>query len=161
MKYLFYPILAFLLFSCSQSNETTFSYDNIEVSGEFLFEGPNSLQGPLVSPIDKISEEKGINASEIEAVYVSNCTVEFNSEDKRKDLENMLVQLVSEKLNLISVATINGIPQSGDIVLSSSAEQDILPYLKDPNTTLVVDANLKKDMDELTCLVNLELKILY
>ncbi len=161
MKKIFYILFLSSLVSCTQTTESTYLWEDLKVSGEFLFEGPNSLQGQIGSPIEQIAKSKNIDASKIKAIYIDKCLVGFSSEDLRSDVENMLVQLVSEKLNLVSVATINGIPKSGPISLSTSEEQDVLAYLQDPKTTLVLDANIKRDMDEMSCNITFDLKILY
>ena len=161
MKFLIYSGLVILLFSCAQSSETEYLMADMEVSGEFLFEGPNSLQGKLKNPMENISKEKGIDPAKIQSIYLKSCTVEFPDEESQSIVENILVQVVSDQLNLVSVATINGIPESSPISIPGSAEQDILPYLKDQSSMLVLDANLKNDVDVLKCSVDFTLKILY
>lgn len=161
MKFLIYSGLLLLLLSCAQNSETVYTIADMEVSGEFLFEGPNSLQGKLKNPMEAISKEKGIDPSKIQSVYLKSCTVEFPDEESQAIVENILVQVVSDQLNLVSIATINGIPESGPISISGSAEQDILPYLKDQSSTLVLDANLKSDADDLKCKVDFTLRIVH
>ena len=161
MKKLLIPVLALFLLSCAESNQAEYVWNNLEVSGEFLFEGPNTLQGKPDSPLEQISEKLGVPAEKIQKVHLSECTLEFASDSLRSQVENALVQLVSDNLELVSVATINGIPESGEISLQVSEEQDILPYLMDKSTSLVVDANTKRDMDALNCSVSFKLNVLY
>ena len=161
MKGFFILLIALFALACSAPEEKEYVWEDLPVRGEFLFEGPNTLQGKPGSPMVNISDELGVSGKAIKRVYVSGCQLEIKPDSMRSQVENALVQLVSDKLELVSVATINGIPGSGEINLEVSGEQNILPYLLDETTTLVVDANTKSDMDVLNCQVDFKLKILY
>lgn len=161
MRLLTILLLFIIGFSCSSPNEAEYIWEDLDVSGEFLFEGPNTLQGQPGSPVEQIAGKLNLNQKNIQAVHIVSCELQFQPDSLRSQVENALVQFVSDKLELVSVATINGIPESGEIILNAASEQDILPYLKDATTTLVVDANTKSDMDVLQCKVNFKLNILY
>jgi hypothetical protein len=161
MRLLTILLLFIIGFSCSSHNEAEYVWEDLEVSGEFLFEGPNTLQGKPGSPLEAIAGQMDLKQENIQSIHVSACELKFEPDSMRNQVENALVQLVSDKLELVSVATINGIPDAGKINLNAASEQDILPYLQDETTTLVVDANTKSDMEVLNCKVNFKLSILY
>jgi hypothetical protein len=80
MRYILYTLLLFTLVSCSQTSETTYLWKDLKVTGEFLFEGPNSLQGQIGSPIEEIAKSNAIDPTKIKAIYIKQCIVTLGSE---------------------------------------------------------------------------------
>lgn len=148
--------LIVLCLACSEPVKESYN-QTVSASGEFLFEGPNTLQGPLNLSSEDIAVSLDISAEAIKGVVLSDCSIRLSDEANREIVESFLVQIVSDKLELVSLATLNPVPESGEIVLSVNQEVDILPYLQDNTATLVVDSNLKSDAEVLDVDVNLGL----
>ncbi|MEL6536167.1 MAG: hypothetical protein AAFQ98_12195 [Bacteroidota bacterium] len=80
----------------------------------------------------------------------------------RETLESALVQWVSNELELVSVATKSPLPGSDPVSCDVAEDpEDILPYLQDASSTLVVDVNLAQDLDELKAKVTFGLTVEY
>lgn len=150
-----------LLSACGSKETASYKLSDINVSGEFLFEGPNTLQGPITIGLEKIADEIGIKSDQIKAIYVNETIISFSPDSARAMVESALVQWVSDNLPLVSVATKSPIPDDKMISLEVNPEQDILKYLKDDSSTLVVDTNLSKDADNLEATVSFLFNIIY
>lgn len=161
MRKLAIILITSMLFSCGSSEKADYTWSGNSVSGEFLFEGPNTLQGQPGPVVEDIASELNIMAEQISAVYVSSATLSFTQDSLRGNVESALVQWVSDDLELVSVATKSPLTDEAQIPLEVTSEQDILPYLKDPSSTLVVDVNIVGDMDELEAVVDFKLSIEY
>ncbi|WKK84341.1 hypothetical protein QYS48_19475 [Marivirga arenosa] len=151
-----------VLLACSAPETVEYQSPSIEVEGEFLFEGPNTLQGKASEDIlAQIASQNEITEENIKSIKLKSATISFFPDSLRTDVESALIQLVSDDLELISVATKSPLPQEEVISLEVTAEQDILPYLKDDSYTLVVDANISSDMDYLSAKVSFEFNVEY
>lgn len=150
-----------LMISCSTPDVANVTTENVSAAGEFLFEGPNTLQGPSTIRLEDLATEAGTKPDKIKAIYLSGVTVSFNPDSLRGAVESVLIQWVSKELPLISVATKSPLPATGPIDMEGNSEQDILEYLSDPSSTVVVDLNLLGDADELEAIVTFNLKITY
>jgi hypothetical protein len=158
----FIAIFAFLLASCASTEEKEVSWTDVTVSGEFLFEGPNTLQGQPQVGLDYFAEQLGVNAENIKSASISSATISFEPDSLTETVESVLLQFVSEDLELVSVATKSPVDaQAGEIALEVTEEVDIFPYLKDASTTTVVDVNCSSDLDQLTASLDLKVKISY
>ncbi len=150
----------FFLWACSPNYESVpVNMNNLEVSGEFLFSGPNTLQGQPDVSLDDIATQAGVEASDIKHIYVSEVNVDFMTDTLSEAIESVLVQWVSDELELISVATKSPLDATGPVTLEVSSDTDILPYLKDDSRTLVIDVNLSQDMDELKAVASFLLNV--
>lgn len=161
MRYFFLLAVLILATACTETDNKYYAIPGIEVSGELLFEGPNTLQGQPKINLNDIAEKLDISVENITAAYLEEATIGFMPDSLQANVESSLIQLVSDNLELVSVATKSPLPSNGEVELEVNKEQDILPYLKDGSTTIVVDANIVGDMDELKALVNLKLNIEY
>lgn len=150
-----------LLASCGSPEVADYSMADITVSGDFLFEGPNTLQGKPGTAIEEIASELAVKPDDLSAIYLKAATITFDAGDQRADVQSALLQVVSDELELVSVATKSPLPATDPVQLDASQEQDLLPYLKDPTATVVVDANLAADMDVLSASVSLEFSVEY
>ncbi|HAA22495.1 MAG TPA: hypothetical protein DCP28_28410 [Cytophagales bacterium] len=153
----------FFLASCSSPETTTYTWEDISVSGEFLFSGPNTLQGkPASMPLNDIASKLGIEADDISAVYVNAATIEFEMDTLRGTLESALVQFVANELDLISVATKSPLPATDPVSCDVAEDpEDILPYLQDATTSVVVDVNVAQDLEVLSAKVTFGLTVEY
>lgn len=162
MKYL--PVILIVLTlatGCQSTQNSTYDLENLKVTGEYLFEGPNTLQGTPESVIKDLTDQLGINESDIQSVYLDQATIRFSPDSLQKKLESALVQWVSDELELVSVATKSPLPDNPIIELEVNKEQDILPYLLDDNSTLVVDTNILGDIDYLEARLNFTFNVEY
>ena len=161
MRSLWYIVLLFFIISCGSSETATYQSSAIAVSGEFLFEGANTLQGPSTISIEDIANELGIPAADIKSVHLKAGSLVFSPDSLSTAVESVLVQWVSNDLPMVAVATKNPIPEGASVSLDVTGEQDIAAYLSDPTATLVVDTNIAQDLDNLEASVSFEFEIKY
>ena len=161
MRYFLILLVIGLMGACGAPEVANVSTQEVRTTGEFLFEGPNTLQGPSTLRLEDLANEAGTDPGKIKAVYLSGATVAFNPDSLQGTMESVLVQWVSNDLPLASVATKSPLPASGSITLEVNQNQDVLAYLKDPSSTLVVDVNLTADADQLEALVSFDLTLTY
>lgn len=161
MKNITIALLSILLMACGSPLTTTYDWEELTVSGEFLFEGPNTLQGQPGSPLSDIARSIGVDENRIKSITISSAQIILAPDSLQSAVESALVQWVSNDLDLVSVATKSPIDQNGTIELDVKQSQDILPYIKDANSTLVVDLNLNQDLDFLEGKVALKLNVTY
>ncbi|MFY0607499.1 MAG: hypothetical protein JXR10_12345 [Cyclobacteriaceae bacterium] len=138
-----------VFFSCGEKETQVFESEAIAASGEFLFEGPNTLQGPFTLTLSQVSKQLGIEESAISDVRISGISLTFDDDANRQNVESVLVQVVSNDLSLETAGTLNPLGAEPVQELQINQELDFLPYLKDQTTQLIVDANLTTDMDML------------
>lgn len=155
-------LAAFLLVSCASTVEKEVSWTDVTVSGEFLFEGPNTLQGQVKTGVDFFAEKLNVPVENIKSANISSAQIRFIPDTLTGTVESVLLQWVSEELELVSVATKSPVDaQSGGIQLDVTEEVDILPYLKDASTTTVVDINCNTDLDELSAKLDMQVRLTY
>lgn len=129
-------------------------------SGDFLFEGPNTLQGSFELNDALLASMTGLTINEIKAVHVEAISLTVQEDSASALVESVLVQLVSNDLPLQSIGTLSGVAAEAN-QLNSNTTLDIFEYIKDESTSLVIDANLTQDMDQLSTTVVLKLSIKY
>lgn len=159
-KYLVWALLP-LMIAC-QSTVTDESQSlNVELAGEMLFEGANTLQGEGNMDIQTLAEELGCSPEAIESVGISKVELNMQTED-RAITESLLFQVVSNEQELTSIASLSPLPESGMIDLSVAEEVNLAPYLKDEGLTWVLDLNLKEDhMDVMLAKAKINLIVEY
>lgn len=155
--------LLIILYGCSQINEKEIESKAISLSGDFLFSGPNTLQSSEILSLPPYVEELGIDGEEnIVAVYPASITVSFANAEEAANIESILLQIVSDDLEMTSVGTLSPMPEGQvQVQLNVSPELDLLPYLGDPSTVVIADVNLKEDMDALSIDMQMNLKFKY
>ncbi|MEM6830892.1 MAG: hypothetical protein AAF551_10290 [Bacteroidota bacterium] len=161
MKYVLALFVSSLIFSCGTKEVANVTTKEVSTVGEFLFEGPNTLQGPSTLQLKELANKAGTDPNKIKAIYLSGATVAFSPGIIRGSVESVLVQWVSDELPLVSVATKSPLPATGPITLEVNPNEDLLAYLKDASATLVVDVNLTGDADQLEAAVSFDLNITY
>ncbi len=162
MKYLSLFLL-FIVFGCGQTNEKQVESKSISLSGEFLFAGPNTLQSTEKMSLPAYVQELGIESEEsIVAVNPASVSITFASPEEAAKVESILLQIVSDDLEMTSVGTLSPIPEGQSTVeLNVSPELDLLPYLGDPSTIVIADVNLKEDMDAMSIDAKMNLNFKY
>lgn len=146
-----------LLVSCTATESMTYTYSDARVSGDFLFEGPNTLQGPMELSAESLANDLSISSKSLEKVSITEIIVQFPDEDTRTVTESLLVQVVSDELELITLGTLNPLSDGLTQSLNINQEADLLPYLKSGAATLVVDVNLSSDLDAASLNVTMNL----
>jgi hypothetical protein len=152
-------VLTIIMTGCSNTETVTHTLNNIQVSGEFLFEGPNTLQGAITTGIDDLANNVNSSAKDLKRVRVDSVVVNIPGDSLRSNLESLLVQIVSDELPLISLGTINPLTAGSIQSLNTNKEAELLPYFQSESAILVVDANFQKDMDFAELSVDLFLSI--
>lgn len=125
-----------------------------------LFIGANTLQMPVNQNASALMNEAGLNNQELKAIEIEKISVELN-ETQHDIIESVLLQVVSDNNDMLTLGTINPIPKGMVFDLSLAEETDLLPYFEDANATWVMDVNIKEDyMDlmEVGVMVNIDLK---
>lgn len=149
-----------LILSCSEQKTSSISSEKLRASGEFLFEGPNTLTGDLKISTDNLSEQLSVNVENIHQVKVKGVNLEVLPDSLSSAIESVLVQVVSNQNSLETVGT-KSPWQSEDGIFNLNNELDLLPYLKDSGNQLVVDVNINRDLDELNVNVMFDIEITY
>jgi hypothetical protein len=150
-----------LLTACGKDQKADFQWEGLTVSGEFLFEGPNTLQGNPNPSLEAIAKAVGTEPAKIKKIYLTEAAITFTPDSLSPAAESVLLQWVGTSLDLVALANKSPIEQKGVIQLDIKQDQDILPYIKDATSTLVVDVNLNQDLDYFEGQLALKLNIVY
>lgn len=147
-KYLIWAMLPFLM-ACQSTVSDNSQEVNVNLSGDMLFAGANTLQGASGIDISSLAENLGTSPESISKIGIS--TVVMNiQEDSRSIVESLLFQVVSNNKELTSVASLSPIPAGGVLKLNVAEEVNLLPYFQDEGFTWVLDLNISEDhMDEM------------
>lgn len=154
-------IAAFLfLYSCAtvESNEISFTTD---VSGEMMFEGANTLQGSGSEVVSGLAGKLEIKKNQITDLRITE--VEIKMPDADRDItESLLLQIVSDGNELMSLGSLNPVPSEGAILLNMAEDTQVLDHLRDEGSTWVLDLNLSEDhMEEMSVTVNFKGEVEY
>ena len=154
-------ILAVCLPACGPSTTTEAVDVELKLSGDMLFEGANSLQYSNESQLEELAAAVGSDIRSIKNVSVSAALLELDN-SSRQITESLLLQIVSDNQELVSIGTLNPLPKSDQLKLSIAEDSSILPYLKDSGMTWVLNLNISEDyMDEMLVKGKLSLTIEY
>jgi hypothetical protein len=140
----FVILLTIILASCGANYERKNAEIEIELTGEMLFEGANTLQYTVSEGSDEVA---GISLETIKEVTVNGVTMVLEDEVKTIT-ESLLLQIVSDNNELKTLGTLNPLPEGNSMELSMAEDALILPYLKDTGTTWVLDLNISEDQME-------------
>lgn len=133
---------------------------NLVLQGEMLFEGPNTLS--MANDVDLISliEGDGLNTEQVESVGIKQAQITFDTGNE-KIAESVLLQVVSDNNELITIGTLSPLPASTMMSLKLADEIDLKPYLMDNGCTWVLDVNLNGDKDAMAVKAKLNLIVNY
>jgi hypothetical protein len=140
--------LATLISSCSE-NASSNTQTELRLGGDFLFEGPNTLQGAVELDLVELCQSVEIAPEQVQAVRVN--SVKLNAENEDATItESYLLQITSNNNELSSIGTLNPVGNSGPFELQIAEETDLLSFLQDEGATWVLDLNLTAEhMDEM------------
>jgi hypothetical protein len=159
--FIFIIAVALILSSCDNTANQVVQFDDLTVSGEFLFEGPNTLQGSFSISNDDIAKKLSISPENISSVTIESIQTQLPNDSAHVNIESLLVQVVSDDAPLVTLGTISPLAAETIQTLSINSEVNINPYLKTENSTLIVDTNLRSDADALTLTVNIGLLVTF
>ncbi len=150
--------LAVALFfqSCTSTTAHNAELAPISLTGEFLFEGPNTLQvenNLTLSDIMAKAGLKGVPAS----VEVKKASLDLSGVDADW-VESATLQVSSKNLDMITIGTISIL--NGEATgITLAEETNIQPYVEDEEMYWVLDVNLTSDLDDLSIPLELQLTI--
>ncbi len=150
-----------VVLSCQSYTTDESEVINLDLTGEMLFEGSNTLQMRAVTKPSQIAEKLAIKEENLKHIAVSKAILKME-EEEAGIAESLLLQIVSDHNDLTTIGTLNPLPEGKEFELSLAGEIDLLPYLKDSGCTWVLDMNINNDfMDEMHVKGALNLKIDY
>jgi hypothetical protein len=154
-------LLALWLVSCGPSTKNESAEIELQLTGEMLFEGANTLQFAGENQLKEVSDQLGVEINAIKNVSVSDAVLKL--EDSSKEItESLLLQLVSDNNELITIGTLSPLPDGNNMSLSLAENTSILSYLNDSGLTWVLDLNIKEDhMDEMIVTGKIDLTVDY
>ena len=159
-KYLVWVFLP-LLIACESTVSNNDQSIAFQLSGDMLFSGPNSLQGEGTKDLVSLAEAVGTDSESIKSISVSNAKIAM-APSAQAITESVLLQIVSNNNDLVTVGTLSPVPADGAMELSLAQEMDLLPYLKDEGLAWVLDLNLSEDhMDMMRAKGEVQLSIEY
>lgn len=159
MKKLALNLLTVVLMIGCTSTTTVDKTIAMEVTGEMLFTGPNSLQAPVSTSMDGLAEELGTAPSDIKSIGVSAIQITLDSVQAAIS-ESLLLQIVSNNNEMEALGTLSPLGDGNSYSLNVAEEVNLLPFLKDDGATWVLDVNLSEDiMDEMKASAELSLTI--
>jgi hypothetical protein len=155
----------FLMQACNKSNTSVLKIDSIPVSAEGpYFVGPNTFQGEIQNQLEAFAKENGITVDQLKSAKLTQFSLRVSDSLNFDKMSSIKMQMVSEQTDMIEAASANSI-EKGKLSINfavSNAENDYLELLKQNMFTLVVDANMKEDIDnDIAMLANLEFEIKY
>ena len=157
-------IICFLSFlalaSCSSELAQLKVEKDLVLEGEMLFEGPNTLTANNNTDLITLIEGAGLETSQVESVEVTKAIITLSS-DGQSLVESLLLQIVSDNQELITVGTLNPLPEGKIMDLQLAEEMDLKPYLDDSGCTWVLDLNLNGDADQMAVKSKLNLVVNY
>ncbi len=156
-----FGLLVLIIISACTSTVNTEKRITTTVSGEMLFSGPNSLQGPVSTTVDALAGDIGIEPSDISNVGISAIQISL-SEEQAEMAESLLLQIVSDNNEMVALGTLSPLQGGTTFDLNVAEEINLLSFMKDEGATWVLDVNLSEDiMDEMKATADLTLSINY
>ncbi|PTM02727.1 MAG: hypothetical protein DA405_12415 [Bacteroidetes bacterium] len=134
---------------------------NLMLQGEMLFEdAANTLTMDNDQDLITLIEEAGLTTDQVESVGISEAKITLSSSEK-SIAESLLLQVVSDNNQLITLGTLNPLPEGAIVNLKLAEEIDLKPYLEDSGCTWVLDLNLSGDADEMAIKSKIKLVVNY
>ena len=154
-------LLSFLILAACSPSLTQMEIDkNLLLEGEMLFEGANTLIMANDSDLITLIEEAGLETNQVVSVGLSQAKITLSSSDKSM-AESLLLQIVSDNNQLITLGTLSPLPEGAILDLTLAEEIDLKPYLEDSGCAWVLDLNINSDLDAMAVKANLKLIINY
>lgn len=138
---------------------------NCAAEGPF-YEGVNSLMANYNVDLKSLLELDDFEENKLKQVRLKNVTIALSEESGMKmvDFNNAALQIVSNEIEMTSVAVKNPLVEQGlTTELGVSEEVDISDYFKQDLFTMVLDLDLKEDayVELLSATLSVELEFTY
>lgn len=154
---LLFASLSFFLNSCGETIQKQHSLKPIALKGEWLFEGPNTLQVENTVAADAIMQNVDLEGSP-KSIKINKASIDVSQLDP-SFIESATLQVSSKNLDMLTLGTVTDLA-SGENGITLAEETDVYPYLIDEEMYWVLDVNLLGDSDELSIPLKLELTII-
>ncbi|MEX0596062.1 MAG: hypothetical protein WD512_06130 [Candidatus Paceibacterota bacterium] len=140
-----------LISSCQQehiTNELLLNDIEIKLEGP-LFEGSNTGQCELESPLAEFIKENKIDIESLKEANLTELTISTDDSSNFNLYQSITIQLVSEKTDMVKVAVINPVPQNTNTIQLKIADEQkgIMELLKQDKVFIIADAILNSDSD--------------
>lgn len=157
--------LIFVLTGCSnnESTEKDLLIENIEIMAEGpLFEGSNTGQALIETPIASFLTEHGLNKEQLNNAKVSEIVLSTDDSTNFDLFQSITLQIVSDQTDMIKLGLINPIEKnSQSLTLKIAEEQEkLIEVLKQDNVYIIADAILNQDTDmglKFKCKINFKI----
>ncbi|WP_421753472.1 hypothetical protein [Croceimicrobium sp.] len=142
-KYLHWALLP-LFMACQNTVQDKGQKLSFAMTGDMLFAGANTLQGKGEISLQNLAENIDCEVEAIKSVKVSAVKVGLTPAHQ-KITESVLLQVLSDNVEMASIGTLNPVPDSGVLELNLAEDVDLKPYLQDKGMTWVLDINISED----------------
>lgn len=153
IKILFQTMCFLLILSVacnSKTNKHNLTTDSIELIAEGpLFEGSNTVQGELLTPLENLIESLSLNSDQIKNARLTATEIVLPDSIDAGLISSLTLSLASDHTEMIQLAVINPLPAGkNSFKLQVAGEQEKLAeLLKQDKVYVVADAMLKKDIE--------------
>lgn len=141
---------ACLFTACMESQTLTFKTQpvNLVASGPLL-EGANTAQGEFMPQIAAYLQQQGLDAKNLQQAVLKQVSIVLPDSLNSDLLSELTFQMAADQVDMQKVAVLNPVPAAQtQLSLNVAQEQKkIADLLQQDKVLLVVDANLKKDLD--------------
>jgi hypothetical protein len=140
--------IAITFFSCGQSQNHTFTIENVELSSEGpLFQGINTATGMYEVDLEEFLNSIGAQISDIRQAKLLSAELIIMDSMNFNIIGDVSLLLAGENTEMKSLAVLNPIPDDVTKIQLQIAEEQskIANYFKEENLTFVVDLDLLQD----------------
>ena len=156
---------SFLVFaSCKDSGKTfTLEISDVKMFAEGpLFEGANTVQGEIDSPLAEFLKTNQLSIEQIAGARLIKATVIAADSSNFNILQSMTLQMATDNTDMIKLAVMNPVPadSKGFDLQTASEQEKFEEVLKQSKLYLVADAIVKQDTSaniNFTCKLQFEI----
>lgn len=141
---------AIIFVSCGNRQSSVVSYEmsNLEFTLDTpAFAGPNTFQAHVVLNLDDLLKSKGVDASKIESVKMTEGVFNATSDSATfNNFSDLQVQFAGSNTDMAKVALINTVAENATSLKVTIADEAKLTdyFKKETELDVVIDANLKE-----------------
>jgi hypothetical protein len=143
-------IYACLLSACSESQTLIYKTQAIKLSATGpLFEGANTAQGEFSPQLEAYLQQQGLDNQALLQAELQKVSIVLPDSLNSDLLSEITFQLAADQVDMQKVAVLNPVPAAQTQLSLKVAEEQkkITDLLRQDKVLLVVDANLKKDLN--------------
>ncbi len=166
-KILFQTMCFLLILSVACNTETKkhiLTTDSIELIAEGpLFEGSNTVQGELQTPLQNLIETLKLNSDQIKNAKLTVAEIVLADSMESGLITSLTLSLASDNTEMIQVGVINPLPagKTSFKLQVAGKQEKLAELLKQDKVYVVADAMLSKDIEaslELKCKLEFEIE---